>query len=229
MGAGVTFKPGGPSCPGGPRTPAPGDPCVVAEHTVCPLAGGHWAARGTEPPRAAPQGWGGTPLPWDQGTLTFSPLAPADPLAPCEDTRPRRRAGWWGHNLLTASAAPTTCPPAPHVHPTHIFPRIPRLPKSSWLPLAGENKQKAGLRDDVQGKQLQLDPPLTWAGSWGAQGPHGSLPTSPPGQHSPSRPWGRASLGHPWSPTRGRAALGEGAATGLTCPPRRRHGLAAGG
>lgn len=35
MGTGVTFKPGGPSCPGGPCTPTPGDPCMVAESTRC--------------------------------------------------------------------------------------------------------------------------------------------------------------------------------------------------
>lgn len=52
---GLTFKPGGPSCPGGPRTPTPGVPCVVSESmgTVTPGSTGV----------AEHLGWGFSPFP----------------------------------------------------------------------------------------------------------------------------------------------------------------------
>lgn len=118
----------------------------------------------------------------------------------------------------TASVAPTTRSPAPHVHPTHIFPRIPRLPKSSWLPLAGENKQKAGLGDDVQGEQLQLDPPCHGR-QLGSPGPPWFLPHQPPRAALTFSPLGPGKPRSPLEPYRGESSIRGGGGHRADLPP----------
>lgn len=79
MGAGVTFKPGGPSCPEGPRTPTPGDPWMVTEHMVCPLAGEQRVWEALCPPER-PHRAGEHPTPLGPGDTDLLPFGSGGPL-----------------------------------------------------------------------------------------------------------------------------------------------------
>lgn len=71
MGTEVTFKPGGPFCPGGPRAPTPSDPCKVAE-SVCHIT---WpVGSGVPEPPCHPEHPPGWEIPLGAGDMYLLPF-----------------------------------------------------------------------------------------------------------------------------------------------------------
>lgn len=230
MGAGVTFKPGGPSCPGGPRTPTPGDPCTAVEHMACPyLAGtgvpgtqgcpGHRGARDTVPPRVAPQGWGVLRSPGTKGHLPSLLWLQRTPWLPAKTPSHQEGLGSGAEDppdSIGDPQHPSLSPPcASYLH----LPQDPPAPRVLPAPPG-------------RGKQVKSRVGRRCAGGAAAAGP------SHPGQpaEEPRAPLGAALTFSPLGPGKPRSPLepyqGEsrvrGGGSHRTGSPPRRHGVAVG-
>lgn len=209
MGARVTFKPGGPSCPGGPRTPAPGDPCVVAEHTACPLAGGHWAARGTEPPRVAPQGWGAPHSPGTRGHLPSPLWLQRTPWLPAKTSDHEEGLGGGGTTHRQHLLPP---PPAPQLPMCILLtsspgsPGSPNLPGSPWQ---GRRSKKQGWEMMCRASSCRWTPPAMGR-QLGSPGPPWFPPHQPPRAALTFSPLGPGKPRSPLEPYQGESSIRGG-------------------
>lgn len=186
---------------------------------ACGTSPGWWAqgCQGHHVTQSIPQGGGS---PWEQGTCTFSPLAPEDPLAPCEDTKPP------GRPVAGAQIpAPTSihCPQYPPITPVCLLltsspgsPGSPSLPGSPWHGKTSK-KQMCGI--------------MNW-GAAAAGSPHCGQAARELGPHSPSPLTPRAALtfsplgpGKPRSPLepcQGQQRQGRGQPQGWLAPQKAR-------
>lgn len=229
MGAGVTFKPGGPSCPGGPRTPTPGDPCMVAEHMACPLSGSHRGAGDTGVPgalchpewphkageRSAPLG------PRDTYLLSFGSRGPLGSLQRHQATR----KGWAvgaedPPDSICGPQHPSRSPPcASYLH----LPQDPPAPRILLAP-PGSRKQvksrvgrrRAGGAAPTLGSQLR------------SPGPPGLSPHQSLGTALTFSPLGPGKPRSPLEPYQGESSVRGGGSHGTGSPPSW-HGGAVGG
>lgn len=121
MGTGVTFKPGGPSCPGGPRAPTPTDPCKVAQsmwHIT------RLGAQGCQGHHATQSQVGGPP--GDRGHVPSPLWLQRTPWLPVKTPSPQQHQGsrWQRHR-----SQPPRAPTVPNIHPPPLYAFYSHLPR----------------------------------------------------------------------------------------------------